>query len=117
MTFFRSGGRCARVALVAATTLLATAGVVSAQVADSEGPVPPVRESFRIDAMLVPQGPRIDGILDDEVWALAPMVDDFTQQEPAEGMPATERTEVRALYDGSRLFIGVLKRRPQVASQ
>jgi hypothetical protein len=78
-----------------------------AQVADSEasGPRPPAE--FHIDAVLVPQGPRIDGVLDDAVWESATVVDDFTQQEPAEGDPATERTEVRVLYDGSSLFLGV----------
>jgi hypothetical protein len=34
-------------------------------------------------------------------------VSDFTQQEPNDGEPATERTEVRILNDGSNLYFGV----------
>ena len=53
------------------------------------------------------QGPNIDGSLDDAVWVRAPLVDQFVQQEPDEGAPATERTEVRILYDGSNLYLAV----------
>ena len=35
------------------------------------------------------------------------MIDTFTQQEPVNGQPATERTEVRILYDSGNLYIGV----------
>jgi hypothetical protein len=49
----------------------------------------------------------VDGRLDEEEWRLAPVVDEFTQQEPAEGEPASERTEVRLLYNARWLFIGV----------
>ena len=35
------------------------------------------------------------------------MVEQFVQQEPEEGDPATERTEVRVLYDARHLYIGV----------
>ena len=53
------------------------------------------------------QGPLIDGILDDEVWLQAAVIDEFIQQEPSEGDPATERTVVRLLYDEHSLYIGV----------
>ncbi len=53
-------------------------------------------------------GPEIDGVLDDSVWGVAPVIDAFVQQEPNEGAPATERTEVRVLYDASNLYLGVL---------
>ena len=65
------------------------------------------RERFIIEAMRVEKGPSMDGTLDDEVWRLAPMVEQFVQQDPAEGEPATERTEVRVLYDAQHLYIGV----------
>jgi hypothetical protein len=48
----------------------------------------------------------IDGTLDDEAWAAAPIIDDFWQQKPDPGLPATERTEVRILYDDGNLYIG-----------
>ncbi len=65
------------------------------------------REQYQILAQRVDRGPRIDGVLDDEVWQRAAVVDKFTQQEPKEGAPATERTEVRVLYDAHSLYIGV----------
>ena len=37
----------------------------------------------------------------------AAVIDNFVQQEPSEGDPATERTVVRLLYDSSTLYIGV----------
>ncbi len=58
-------------------------------------------------AVLATEAPRIDGVLDESVWASANLVDEFVQQEPEEGQPASDRTEVRILYDKGRLFIGV----------
>ncbi|HYE57290.1 MAG TPA: carbohydrate binding family 9 domain-containing protein, partial [Rhodothermales bacterium] len=49
--------------------------------------------------------PRIDGDLDDAVWAQAPVVSDFTQRQPDVGRPASQRTEVRLLYDEGALYV------------
>jgi hypothetical protein len=65
------------------------------------------RETYRLPAVRVDQTPRIDGLLDDTVWQKAAVIDAFTQQEPREGAPASERTEVRVMYDGRLLLIGV----------
>jgi hypothetical protein len=67
-------------------------------------------DTFKAIAVRVPDGqdpPRIDGRLDDEVWAAAPIQGNFVQREPAFGEPASERTEFRILYDDTRLYIGV----------
>jgi hypothetical protein len=58
-------------------------------------------------AVLAANGPRIDGVLDEPAWQTANVIDTFVQQEPREGEPATDRTEVRVLYDRGRLYIGV----------
>jgi hypothetical protein len=58
-------------------------------------------------AVRATEAPRIDGILDEAAWQSAPVVDRFVQQEPQEGQPASDRTEVRVLYDDGRLYIGV----------
>jgi hypothetical protein len=50
---------------------------------------------------------RLDGILDEPAWRDADRISGFRQQEPLEGEPATEDTEVRVLYDGEYLYIGV----------
>jgi hypothetical protein len=53
-----------------------------------------------------PRAPRVDGRLDDEAWAAAPVLSDLVQKEPVEGERATERTEVRFVYDDQALYVG-----------
>jgi len=48
----------------------------------------------------------VDGRLDEEIWAAATVADDFLQRDPNEGEPATERTELRLLYDDDALYVG-----------
>ena len=55
-------------------------------------------ERYRVEPVQVDQGPQIDGYLDEYVWQRAAIVDDFVQQEPSEGDPATERTVARLLH-------------------
>ena len=50
----------------------------------------------------------IDGVLDESVWQRVAPATDFLQREPATGAPATERTEVRIVYDADRLILGVM---------
>jgi hypothetical protein len=69
--------------------------------------VPGPREGYQIDAHRTSRAPDLDGALDDEAWISATLVDTFTQQEPANGAPATERTEVRVMYDVERLYIAL----------
>jgi len=52
--------------------------------------------------------PTLDGHVDDEVWSKAAPFSGFVQQEPNEGQPSTERTEVRFLVDKRNLYIGVI---------
>ena len=52
--------------------------------------------------------PQIDGRVDEEPWSAAMPYSSFTQQEPADGEPATERTEVRFLIDRENLYVGVI---------
>ncbi len=49
---------------------------------------------------------RIDGRLDESAWAAATPITQFTQQQPDEGRPASERTDIRILYDDQALYIG-----------
>lgn len=48
--------------------------------------------------------PVIDGILDEPVY-LNPAITDFTQKDPFEGKPATERSEVWISYDEFNIYI------------
>jgi hypothetical protein len=51
--------------------------------------------------------PVIDGVMDDASWMTAPVMSDLTQREPRDGQPASENTEVRILYDGNAVYVGV----------
>ncbi len=54
------------------------------------------------------EAPLIDGLMDDEVWQNAVPFTDFIQANPVEGQPATERTEVRILFDDEAVYIGAI---------
>lgn len=49
---------------------------------------------------------RLDGRLDDAVWAAAEFATTFWQREPNEGDPSTRRTEVAFAFDDEALWIG-----------
>jgi hypothetical protein len=50
--------------------------------------------------------PVIDGVPDEEVWQSATPLTGFVQREPDDGQPASERTEIRVLFDGSAIYVG-----------
>ena len=52
--------------------------------------------------------PRIDGVLDDEIWSLGTWKSDFIQQFPNSGRPATEQSYFKILYDRSNLYIALV---------
>src|SRR5262245_130205 len=49
----------------------------------------------------------IDGLLEDPIYSRVPAIGDFVQQEPHEGEPATERTELWIFFDATNLYITV----------
>jgi hypothetical protein len=50
---------------------------------------------------------RLDGRLDEPVWAEAPAIDDMVQNEPDNMQPPTERTVVQVAYDDRYLWVAV----------
>jgi hypothetical protein len=50
--------------------------------------------------------PEVDGLLNEEVWSRAAIVDDFHQMNPVEYGAPTQRTEVRVFYTEDALYIG-----------
>ncbi|MCK4786768.1 MAG: AMIN domain-containing protein [Desulfobacteraceae bacterium] len=59
-------------------------------------------------AAILSQGSiEIDGKLDEFTWEEASVLTDFTQHEPIEGTPATERTEVKVFFSEDSVYIGV----------
>jgi hypothetical protein len=61
----------------------------------------------RIQAVQVTDAIKIDGLLDESAWLLAQPATDFLQQQPTEGAPASERTEVRVLFDDKNVYFGI----------
>ncbi|MDP6582264.1 MAG: FlgO family outer membrane protein, partial [Vicinamibacterales bacterium] len=51
--------------------------------------------------------PRVDGRLDDAVWQEATRITEFVQQQPLDGAPATEETEVFVANDANNLYFGI----------
>jgi Domain of unknown function (DUF5916) len=56
--------------------------------------------AVRLDAPL-----KVDGHLDEEIYALVQPITDFIQQEPREGTPATEKTDAWIFFDAGSLYI------------
>jgi hypothetical protein len=49
----------------------------------------------------------IDGAPDEAAWRVAAPATDFRQRDPENGAPATERTEVRVVFDEHRIVLGI----------
>jgi hypothetical protein len=62
-----------------------------------------VRKQYKATKILVP--PVINGILDEEAWNSGEWIDDFTQNEPYNGNPASQRTEFKILFDENNLYV------------
>ena len=63
---------------------------------------PPVARPTPVDGEM-----RLDGRLDEPEWAAAAAIGPLTQTEPDEGAAPTEATEVRVLFSGEALYVGV----------
>lgn len=89
----------------------------NAQQSDEGNAPPPARGSLTdpeayprptAEATRTLEAPQIDGRLDDAAWARAEVLTDFIQSQPDAGRLATERTEVRILYDDQALYVGAM---------
>jgi hypothetical protein len=74
----------------------------------TDGRIPPA-----ITAVRVNRPPRIDGVLDDDVWNSATPVSGFRRDSPNDGASAAERTEVRIVFDDRALYVGARLRDSQ----
>lgn len=62
-----------------------------------------------VEALRVDDSPKIDGNLNEEIWAVTvPVTTGFRQKEPREGEPASEKTEVRVIYNDESIYFGVV---------
>ena len=79
-----------------------------------DGPPPPlapdvIRRNEQGDATIraveLPDGIRLDGQLDENVYFTVPAITGFIQQAPDEGAPATEETEAWILFDADNIYV------------
>src|SRR5687767_9534404 len=62
-----------------------------------------------VAALRVQQPPTLDGnVTSDPAWREAVPVSGFLQEQPDEGRPSSERTEVRIVYTSTTLYVGVV---------
>jgi hypothetical protein len=85
-------------ALLLCALLTADAGAQAS--GNGHGTRPVVRAELRT------AGIAVDGSLSESEWQKAGPATDFRQQDPREGEPASQRTEVRFVYDADALYIG-----------
>ncbi len=113
ITVSQAGGERVRqtataVAAVAAMALFSAPATAQQKAAGNgaAGTDPP-RPAIALAVRAQPESPKLDGNLNDPAWQTAPVISDFTQRDPNEGEPASERTEVRVLYTDAAIFVGV----------
>jgi hypothetical protein len=68
----------------------------------------PDRVTRTAQAQRVEGAPVIDGDLSDAIWAGASTISNFNQRNPREGEAATEKTEVRIIYNDKSIFFGII---------
>lgn len=75
--------------------------------AASPKPSPENNGARRVQVVRVTDPIVVDGLLDEPGWLQAPPATDFRQETPTEGAPASEKTEVRLLYDDKNLYLAI----------
>ncbi|MSO55791.1 MAG: hypothetical protein EXQ55_02555 [Acidobacteria bacterium] len=58
-----------------------------------------------VRAVRIPEGLKLDGRLDESYYRDIPSIGGFIQQDPAEGQPATERTEAWIFFDDTNIYV------------
>ena len=89
-------------ARAAAVTVVAFAA--PARHAAAQGHQPP-----ELAVVHLPSGTtvRLDGQLAEDFWKSVPVASGFRQREPTVGEPAREATEVRVVFDGKTIYVGI----------
>ena len=52
--------------------------------------------------------PRLNGVLDDDIWKTAPLHEGFRQRDPDEGEPVSQRTTFQVAYDDEAVYFAVM---------
>jgi hypothetical protein len=72
----------------------------------AQTPTVPTFPAGKLDSSA--EGPVIDGRVNEAVWQSVPPYSTFTQQDPIEGAPASEKTEVRIIVGNGNVYIGII---------
>src|SRR5688572_1404756 len=72
----------------------------------AQSPTTPTITAGKLDAAA--ESPTIDGRVNDAVWQGVAPYTTFTQQDPIEGAPASERTEVRVIVGKGNVYVGII---------
>jgi hypothetical protein len=87
--------------VVLATLTLATRPTAAQPAPPPIAPPVPEARAAQLQGAL-----HVDGRLDEPAWAAATPVTSFTQVDPQEGQPVSERTEVRVLVSDEAIYVG-----------
>jgi hypothetical protein len=60
-----------------------------------------------LEAKRIQTAPDVDGFLTESVWNDAPIAGGFVMDSPTPGIPLSQNTEVRVLYDHEAMYIGI----------
>jgi hypothetical protein len=82
-------------------TLIAVAPLAAQQTTRSQNDPRPAAHAVKRSSSV-----DIDGKLDEAAWSAASPIGDLTQSVPNEGKPASEKTEIRVLYDDAAIYVG-----------
>lgn len=68
----------------------------------------PTQSTPTVRAVRVETPPELDGLVNEALWEDIAPATDFVQQNPDEGAPSTERTEIRVVFDDRNLYFGII---------
>ena len=66
------------------------------------------RESPRMSAQRTSEEIKVDGVLDEPAWQNVEPIRELYQIQPDEGEPVTEPSEIRIMYDDTKLYFGFI---------
>lgn len=105
----RRSDRAARAAVLGSAVVVAALSPAQTGLVAQQAQSASVRAVVPTAVLTRARGPiRIDGRLDEADWQSAPPIGPLTQREPLEGQPASERTDVRIVYDAAALYFGIV---------
>jgi hypothetical protein len=74
------------------------------------------QEQKHLEALSIQSDIKIDGELNESIWSEAKVASGFTQTTPVFGNPATQKTEVKVLYDNNALYVSAVMHEPSIDS-